>query len=192
MALANSIRCFCRNIGVVLAITLGALLGDGDARGQSIDEYQFKAAFLYNVAQFVEWPAEAFKTPSDPIVNCILGDSPLTGALRRAGNGNVIGGRRFVTRNISDVKHLSGCHILFVSSSEEQRWRAMAETVQHGSGLLTVGENDGFASDGGILNFKLERGKIRIQINAAAAERQRLRISSRLLRLSQIVEDRAK
>ena len=54
------------------------------AKGQSADEYQVKAAFLYNLAKFVEWPPESFKTSTDPMTVCILGSSPITDALEVA------------------------------------------------------------------------------------------------------------
>ena len=34
--------------------------------------------------------------------------------------------------------------------------------------ILTIGESEGFIAEGGIANFKLERGRIRIQINPKA------------------------
>jgi hypothetical protein len=56
------------------------------------------------------------------------------------------------------------------------------------STVLTVGETDNFAAEGGIINFKIEAGSVRVQINLEAARRQQLRISSKLLSLAEIVE----
>jgi hypothetical protein len=56
---------------------------------------------------------------------------------------------------------------------------------------LIVGETPGFAANGGIINFKLEGGKVRFEINAAAAEREQFHISSKLLSLAQIVKSEA-
>jgi hypothetical protein len=50
--------------------------------------------------------------------------------------------------------------------------------------VLTVGESPDFVRQGGIINFILEEGKVRFEIDPANAERARLRISSRLLRLA--------
>jgi hypothetical protein len=54
-------------------------------------------------------------------------------------------------------------------------------------GVLTVGETEGFASQGGIVNFKLEGGRVRLEINIDAAAQAKLRISSKVLNLAQIV-----
>ena len=56
-------------------------------------------------------------------------------------------------------------------------------------GILTVGETEGFATQGGIVNFKVEGGRVRLEINIEAAERAKLRISSKVLSLAAIVKD---
>jgi hypothetical protein len=152
-----------------------------------IDEYQVKAFFLYNFARYVEWPTETFKTANDPIVICILGQNPFGGSLQQAVAGKVLGARPFVVRQISETPPSSSCHILFVNSSERKRFRSMAGRLR-GSALLSVGETPGFTADGGVINFKLENGKVRFEIDLEAAGRERLRISSKLLSLAQIAK----
>lgn len=166
---------------------LAALLLTGPIRGQAVEEHQLKAAVLYNLAKFVDWPPNTFRAAGDPIVTCILGDSPFGRSLERELNGKSIEDRRFVVRRVSETGQAGGCHILIVSTTERKRWRSALSEIKT-SGVLTVGEADGFASDGGVVNLKLESGKVRIQINVQAAEREGLRISSRLLSLAQIVD----
>jgi len=174
-----------------LRITLTGLLLfsflEAAVRSQSIDEYQFKAVFLYNVAKFVEWPQGAFKTPTDPIVCCILGEGPFGRSLEQAASSRVIEGRRFLMQHITDARQAASCHILFVSSLERKRWRSIIRDLK-GRSILTVGETEDFTSEGGIINFKLEGEKARIQINVDQARQDRLKISSKLLGLSQIVK----
>jgi YfiR/HmsC-like len=167
------------------AIVLGATLGAG-LQGQ-VNEYQVKAFFLYNFARYVDWPSESFKAAPDPIVICILGQNPFGNALEQATTGKVIEGRPIIIREVESIQPLSNCHILFVNSSERKRFRTMAATLK-GSGVLTVGEAQGFTADGGVINFKLEDGKVRFEINVDAAGQEHLHISSKLLSLAQIVK----
>jgi hypothetical protein len=167
------------------ALVLGTLLTAG-AHGQAIDEYQVKAAFLYNFAKFVTWPPESFQTSKDPIVVCILGPNPFGGALEQAVQGKVVEGRKLLVLQISDGKQASSCQILFVSSSERKRGRSIIVELKS-SGILTVGETEGFADQGGVVNFKLNGNRVRLEVNIDAAEEQKLRISSKLLSLAQIV-----
>ncbi len=53
-------------------------------------------------------------------------------------------------------------------------------------GLLLIGEAEYFSQRGGILNFFIEKNKLRFEINLDAATRVGLTISSKLLRLARI------
>jgi hypothetical protein len=157
------------------------------ASAQTIDEYQVKAAFLYNFAKFVEWPALTFKTDRDPMRICVLGQNPFGGALSDAVGGKTVLGRPFAVVDISETSQSSECQMLFVSSSERKRLRSILGELRP-TGVLTIGETEGFAAQGGIVNFRLEEGRVRLEINIEAAERARLRISSKVLTLAQIVK----
>jgi len=81
---------------------------------------------------------------------------------------------------------LKACHILFISKSEEPRLAAILASLAQSS-VLTLGEVEGFAQRGGIINFFLDGEKLRFEINTDAADRCGLRIRSQLLSLSKIV-----
>jgi hypothetical protein len=168
------------------AIVLGAACTSG-LWGQ-INEYQVKAFFLYNFARYVEWPPQSFKSARDPIVICILGQDPFGGALDQAVAGKLVDGRPFVVRQIAEIPPACECHIQFVHASERKRFRSLAGKLR-GSGILTVGETQGFTADGGVINFKLEDGKVRFEIDVDAAGRERLHISSKLLSLAKIARN---
>jgi hypothetical protein len=157
------------------------------AQAQVSGEYDVKAAFLYNFAKFVEWPAQVYKTPSDPIVICVLGENPFGRALEDAVMGKSVEGRKLVVRQVHDGKQSGDCQILFICASEKKHWRSILEEVKT-SGILTVGETEEFTASGGVISFKLEDGKVRFLINTDAAEQAKLRISSKLLSLAQIVK----
>jgi len=141
------------------------------------DEYQVKAAFLFNFAKFIEWPDSAFKTPDEPISICVLGKNPFVSALEGVVRGNSIGGRNLVVREVSNAQQANSCHILFVDASKPKQLRQLLEDLK-GLSILTVGNTEDFAANGGMINFKLKDGRIRFEIAVDAAERARLRISS--------------
>lgn len=173
----------------IYRLSLIAILGAAAvpcAMGQ-IDEYQVKAAFLFNFAKFVEWPATSFPKPGDPIVICIAGENPFGDHLKQAIQGKVWEGRTFAILQIVDLPPKSRCQMLFVNSSERQRFRSTVGSLK-GSGILTVGDSPGFIDDGGIINLRLEGSKIRFEINVDAAEQAQLSLSSKLLSLAQFVK----
>jgi hypothetical protein len=169
-------------------VVLTGVVSLGVAEAQNVDEYQVKAAFLYNFAKFVEWPAHALKSSDDPLVICVIGRSPFGSLLEQAVSGKQIEGRPLVVREISEAHDALACQILFVAAGEKKRVPAILDQLKSGH-VLTVGDIQNFAAAGGMINFKLEAGRVRIEVNVEAAERANLRISSKLLSLATIVKD---
>jgi len=149
-------------------------------------EYRVKAAFLYNFARFVEWPAQAFDGPEAPYAICILGQDPYGEDLDAAAGANTVQGRRIVVRRLSDAKVATDCHILFISTSERRRVPAIIEALGSAP-VLTVGEDEAFTRLGGCIRFFLLENKVRLEVNLPAAERARLRVSSKLLNLARVL-----
>lgn len=172
----------------VAAAALLLLLGPAAARGQEVvaTEYAVKAAFLYHFAKFAEWP-DAAGGPVPPVVHlCVLGDDPFGQALESLSERGA-DGLKVDVRHVDRVDARPLCHILFISASEGDR---VATHLGHaaGAGILTVSDLEGFARAGGVIQFVLEDGKVRFWINRAAAEREGVRLSSRLLALARIVD----
>jgi hypothetical protein len=175
-----------RNVIRRLALlTLAAAIGCVRAESPVADEYPVKAAFLFNFAKFVEWPADAFKGPDDPIAICVLGQNPFGTALEDVVRDKTVGSRGFVVREALNAQQASKCQIVFVTASERKRFRSLLEELK-GHSILTVGEAEDFVANGGVINFKLKDARVRIEIDAAAAARAKLRISSKLLSLAEI------
>ena len=147
-------------------------------------EYQVKGAFLLNFTKFVNWPPRAFKEPRDPIAICILGENPFGPLLDRAARQTVVANRAVSVRQVADEQQASQCQVVFMGASERRHWRAWLEALR-GSSVLTVGESEGFLASGGVVNFKLEGDRVRIEISTAAADRAGLHISAKLLSLAQ-------
>jgi hypothetical protein len=153
----------------------------------AFDEYQVKAAFLFNLAKFVEWPPAAFEDSTDPITICVAGQSSFGSTLEEMIPGKRVGTRGFAIRRLLDTQRTGVCKILFLSASEWKRTRTLPAALKSTS-ILTVGETDDFIAGGGIVNLRLEGSRIRIQVSLDAAEGTGLRISSKLLALAEIVK----
>lgn len=171
-----------KRLAVILACTATLKAGPPE----QVDEYQVKAAFVYNFAKFVEWPPAAFKSAQDPIVICVLGENSFRNSLEEAIKGKVVDGRTFVVRPVSQNQLPCPCHMLFVNASERKSFRSMVGDLK--GGVLTIGETPGFDFEGGIINFKLVSGRIRFEINVKAAEQEKLHLSSKLLSLAEIIQ----
>lgn len=150
------------------------------------DEYQVKAAFLFNFAQFVEWPARAFPTSDTPLVIGILGDDPFGDYLDELVKGEKVGGRPVVIRRCDNLPEAGACHILFISRSEHASLKEILHGLK-GRSILTISDADSFNRYGGMVRFVMENGKIRLRIQLQSAKDANLTISSKILRPATIV-----
>lgn len=147
-------------------------------------EYQIKAAFIYNFARFVEWPAEAFASTNSPMVIGVLGKNVFEDSLERTIDGKAIKGHPLQFKAFNSPEEATNCHVLFISTSEKNRLPKILARLQ-GTSILTVTENtDTFTANGGMINLVIVEDKVRFQINNDAAKKSGLIISSKLLSLA--------
>jgi hypothetical protein len=149
-------------------------------------EYQIKAIFLFNFAQFVDWPNEAFPNPESPLVIGILGEDPFDSYLDETVRGEKVNDHPLVIRRYHRINEIGSCHVLFISRSEADKLDQVIAGLK-GRSILTVGDVAGFTLHGGMIRFVTENNKIRLRINVDAAKAAELTISSKLLKPSQIV-----
>lgn len=166
--------------GLILAAPGGCL----SARAQEgeASEPRLKAAFLYKFGNFIEWPTNAFNSPTAPMIIGVAGSGPFRSELERTVQNKAIDGHPLLVKEIKNISDLKNCHILFIGSSEKR----LAELLKavRGTSVLTVGETDGFIAAGGMINFLVEENKIRFEVNNTTAQQAGLKISSKLLMLA--------
>jgi len=180
------LRRLLRVAGLVALLLLGTAGSPARAQTPATPEYQVKAVFLFNFAQFVEWPPKAFGDDQAPIVIGVLGDDPFGSYLDEAVQGERIGTHPLVARRFRRIEDITACHILFISRSEAGHFANLAPRLR-ALGILTVADFDGFIREGGIIQFVTVKNKIRLRINLEAARGASLMISSKLLRPAMIV-----
>ena len=179
------VRCAWR---LLLLASFAALANPIQLRAENASqrEYEIKAAYLYNFINYIDWPENAFPAAGGTITIGVVGQNPFGAALEVL-NGKQVKGRTVALKQIKDTKDLDQCQIVFINSSEKARLPELLEKLKD-SRVLTVSEIDGFAQQGGIINFISEHNKVRFEINPDAAHRLGLNISSELLKLAKVVK----
>ncbi len=179
-------------LGVVLTLALCPATSGQPASGQQtprMEEYELKAIFLSNFLKYVEWPESAFENAESPLVVGIHGSDPFGAALDKLVTQlQPIIGRRVVTEIYESRPPTGAFHVLFVPESERKETKKMLGGVC-GRPVLTVGEQRGFAEDGGVINFVTERKRIRCEVNLRCAQEGGLSLSAQLLKLARKVYD---
>jgi hypothetical protein len=191
MAVLNIARCgrppgWRRFLPWFLGLLLGCAASLRAAAPPPPAEFQVKAVFLFNFAQFVDWPASAFPDPHAPVTIAILGKDPFGSYLDELVRDEMIGERPLKIRRCSRTDELAGAHIVFISRSENKDLETIMAQLK-GHWILTVGDSDNFTRYGGMVRFVKDGGKIRLRINVEAAKASHLTISSKVLRPDTIV-----
>jgi len=151
-------------------------------------EYPVKLAFLYNFTKFVEWPPDSYLAPGAPLVICIVGHDPFSPDIEGELRSRTVGSHPIEVRTLRPSDIMSVCHMVFVPLTEKDNAARIVRGLK-GSSTLTVGETEGFAVRGGIINLTAEGSKLHFEVNLLAADRAGLKISAKMLALAKIVQD---
>lgn len=149
------------------------------------EDYQVKAAFLFNFTQFVEWPEDAFADDTSPLVVAVLGEDPFGGYLDKLLEGEKVNGHPLEVRRYSPDEKVEGCHVLFIKLKSKEQLEEALEPLKNRS-ILTVSDMADFTRYGGMIQFFLRENRIRIRISPEPASDADLVVSSKLLRLAEI------
>lgn len=151
-----------------------------------LKEYQVKAVFLFNFTQFTAWPAEAFSGSDSTLVIGVLGPDPFGRVLDEVVSGEKLQGHPIAVRRFARAEDVSGCRILFIGGVDaDETGKALAMCRRQR--ILSVGESDRFAGTGGMIQFLTQNGKIRLRIDMEPVRAAGLNLSSKLLRLAEVL-----
>ena len=149
-------------------------------------EQRVKAAFLYQFASYVEWPAPSFAQPDTPLTIGVLGAETLAVELKQLVAGRAVGGHPVAVKEVKPGESLAGLHILFIGGAENGRLGQISQPGKQRP-MLTVTETEGSLSRGSMINFVIVDRRVRFEVGLDSAEKSGLRLSSRLLAVAQQV-----
>jgi hypothetical protein len=149
-------------------------------------EYRLKAAFLYRLPSFVDWPAAAV-TGRSSLDLCVERPDPFGSVLAELVAGEALNGLPYRVLIVGRDQSIDACHVLFVPAEAAGSVRAILQKTSS-LPILTIGESPGFLEGGGIINLRIIGGRIRFDVSDEAARRAGLRLSSQLLKLANSVK----
>ena len=155
----------------------------GDAVAVSDPELEIKAAMVYNIARFVEWPPERqpAREPGALFRLGVEGDDQLLAAFMTLA-GRTVNAAVIEIVPIHTSADVKTCHLAYFATATSPLAANTAEAT------LTVSDADGFSRRGGMVELVRERNRIRFLVNPTAARARGLQFSSQLLKLATIVE----
>jgi len=184
----RSLRTAYRKAWAALALVFLAGVAARAEPASKAREYAIKAAFLYQMIQYIEWPDEVGAAAEGDFVVGVLGVDPFGAALEPLARRTTPWGQPIRVARYRRLRDVKECRILFVARSEAGRLPDVVARLRRRPVLL-VADSPGLAERGAHVNFFLTGDRVRFEINLDAARRAALRISAKLLRLARIVED---
>jgi hypothetical protein len=170
-------------LSIVAVAMLQAPIGIlSDARAASPLEYYVKAAYLTKFFPFITWPESAFPVAKEPVTICVLGDDPFGSALNQAAAADPDGEHQIAVKHISEPDPT--CQIEFLHFKQVAAAKVALATIANAP-VVTVTDSD--MPVAGVIHFKFDQGRVRFEIDQAAASRAGLVISSKLLSLARTV-----
>jgi hypothetical protein len=171
---------------LALVLIAGDLLG----AAAPVSEYQLKAVFLFNFAQFVEWPPAALPRENAPFVIGVLGKDPFGADLDDVVRGETVNRHPLAVARYHNVAEVRDCQILFIAASELAQLEDILAALR-GRSILTVTDAEGPMVRGVMIGLLRQDNRIRLRIDLQAAKASNLTISSKLLRPAEIVGSRS-
>lgn len=150
-------------------------------------DQQVRAQFIYNFANFVEWPADAFANTKTPIKICLFGEVYFAEYLYTY-SGTLIGNRTLIVQPAKEMEDIkSGCHILYVGEDKRVNLPTFWSQIQY-IYVLSIGEHSGFADKGGIINILRTKDRLQFDVNIENALGNGLFLDSDLLALARVIK----
>jgi hypothetical protein len=166
---------------MLAGLALGSIFGHRAEAQSSRDERAVRAAYVFNLVKYVEWPV-----PEKELVIGFTGDAATGELMERLLAGKTSEGQTIRVVLFPSDDDLKRCRLLYVAGAETPETRKALEKVK-GRGVLTVGEREGFAREGGMVGLVNSGDHIQLEVNLETAQGEGIRISSRVLNLAQIV-----
>jgi TonB family protein len=179
-----------RGIGVVFLalhfLALHALAVGPQLVGQKgvATEDQVKAAYLLNFAKLGEWPRFALpEGPSPLVIGVSGGEGEFVKVLKATVAGKIAGTHMLVVKAVSSDAERKSCHMVFFRASDRKHTQAAIEGLAR-VGVLSVGEDESFLREGGMINLLRDQASVRFEVNADALDRSQIHFSAKILALA--------
>jgi hypothetical protein len=152
-------------------------------------EREVKAALIFNITRFVEWPVAAFASPGAPLIVAVIGNDEVSDAIGPMLLRNNVNGHPLELRRVRTVDEARKCHVLYVAGSEKRNADSILKALR-GTSTLLVADMEDFAARGGHINLVLQDQRVQVFVNTKSTEDSHLVVSAKLLALARIVGTR--
>jgi len=171
---------------LALLLTITASCFGTLVHAEANQEYIVRAGLTLNFARFTTWPANTQQTTSNTINLCLIGNPDIEDAFGSL-NGKTVSDKKIQVRYLTRFNNLADCQILYISDFDKNKLQLLLNEIKT-LPILTVGEDEFFINNGGIVSLQIIDGKVSISVNVKAAKTSNLSISARVLKLATVIQ----
>ncbi len=150
------------------------------------DEYDLKAAFVFNFVRHTKWPKSAFKDARSPLVVAVVGKDPFGKWLSSVFKGRKIGGRSVLIRRYTCAKDIGPVHVLILGKLDKKERKRCIEKIKR-KPILTIADTGGAEAMGTMIGFYVEGKRIKFEIAPSRVKDARLKMRSQVFNSARIV-----
>ena len=162
----------------LLGMALALLLTHSQAFAQS--DYKFHTVFIYNFTKYIQWPDA---NGSGNFVIGVVGESGITDALKGMAANKKVNGRPIEVKVFKSAAEVANCHMVYLPDNQSGELGTLRSNLASKPTLI-ITERSGLAKKGSDINFVMEGGRWKFEINQAAADMHKLKISQELTKFA--------
>jgi hypothetical protein len=154
-------------------------------RSLALDELPLKAAVIFNLLLFVEWPGEAALPAQAPLLLCADRSAPLWPHLKQL-QGRPVRQRRFDLRDGATPEEQRACHAWVL---EDGGQRPLPARLSGAGPVLVIADGPRGQEAGVSIALRMEGARLQFDVDMQQVRAQRLVLSSKMLRLARSVRE---
>lgn len=148
-----------------------------------------KAVFICRLAGYFKWPD---LEEDQPLRIGVLGKADLTKTLKKIAATKTVDGHKLKVVEMASLSELASVEVLFVAKDQAASISTILSSLKGSKRVLVITDTPGLASQGAIINFYTDKGKVRFELNPDNAKGRGFSVSSKLMKLARLVHNEEK
>jgi hypothetical protein len=150
-------------------------------------EYKIKAAYLFNLSKFIEWPDEKSQDAETPFTICVYGRNPFGDSLEKL-REHKVKGRSIVIHYVAENQAIDSCRLVFLPRDNTAAVPKALSSAGGNAPILSVSDDQNFLANGGLISLVTENNTVLLDINLTRAKQIGFNISANLLEIAHKVQ----
>lgn len=173
---------------VAMILALAALpAGISVQADEPAREYKIKAAYLFNLSKFIEWPEEKSQDAEMPFTICVYGHNPFGQSLEKL-REHKVKGRNIAIDYVPENQPIEHCRLVFLSRDNPAPIPRVLTNGGGNAAILSVSDDKNFLAGGGLISLVTENDTVLLDINLTRAKQIGFNISANLLEIAHKVQ----